>query len=217
MSRSPVRVSEPPRPRTQATAARLAPPDPRKVPYTVCGTFRTHRSRTPGDPRHDGSDGFKVPPWIVSTPETALRSTGDLVDVGCCRAPDGDASTERIGRCRATPHTAEIRDGAARLAELRLRAVRRAARQRRGRRRARSPTRACSRSRRRLRGRGAMRARTASNTAPVLGRIRASWTSYSRVSLRTRNRSARWDCCFSAKEPSWRTDSTVRSLLKWTI
>jgi hypothetical protein len=44
MSRSPVRVSEPPRPRTQATAARLAPPDPRKVPYTECGTFRTHRS-----------------------------------------------------------------------------------------------------------------------------------------------------------------------------
>jgi hypothetical protein len=44
MSRSPVRVSEPPRPRTQATAARLAPPARRKVPYTECGTVRTHRS-----------------------------------------------------------------------------------------------------------------------------------------------------------------------------
>jgi hypothetical protein len=96
---------------------------------------------------------------------------GGLVDVGCCRAPEGDASTERIGRCRATPHSAEIPDGAARLAELRLRAVRRAARQRRGRRRARSPTRACSRSRRRPRGRGAMRARTA-GTATGSGRSR---------------------------------------------
>src|SRR5215211_4321816 len=32
----------------------------------------------------------------------------------------------------------------------------------------------------------------------------------------TRNRSAGWDCCFSAKEPSWRTGSSVRSLLGWT-
>ena len=100
MSRSPVRVSEPPRPRTQGAAA-----------------------------------------WML--------------------LPTLGRSRTRIGRCQATPYSAEIRDGAARLAELRLRAVRRAARQRRGRRRARSPTRACPRSRRRTRGRGAMRARTA--------------------------------------------------------
>lgn len=96
--------------------------------------------------------GSRCGSWIVSTPETALRLARDPVDVGCCRAPEGDASTERIGRCRATPHSAEIPDGAARPDELRPRAVRRAARQRRGRRRARSPTRACSRSRRRPRG-----------------------------------------------------------------
>jgi hypothetical protein len=45
---------------------------------------------------------------IVSTPETALRSAGDPVAVGCCRARERDASTERIGRCRATPHSADI-------------------------------------------------------------------------------------------------------------
>jgi hypothetical protein len=168
MSRSPVRVSEPPRPRTQGAAA-----------------------------------------WML--------------------LPTLGRSRTRIGRCQATPYSAEIRDGAARLAELRLRAVRRAARQRRGRRRARSPTRACPRSRRRTRGRGAMRARTAvprrgpggrgararpggrgdrrarrprrhgrsadperiryRDTAPVLGRIRASWTSSSRLSLRTTDES----------------------------
>jgi uncharacterized protein DUF4365 len=80
--------------------------------------------------------GSRCGSWIVSTPETALRSAGDLADVGCCRALEGDASTVRIGRCRATPHPAEIPDGAARLAELRLRAVRGAVCQRRGRRRA---------------------------------------------------------------------------------
>jgi hypothetical protein len=42
--------------------------------------------------------GSRCGSWIVSTPETALRSAGDLVDVGCCRAPEGDASTERIAR-----------------------------------------------------------------------------------------------------------------------
>jgi hypothetical protein len=115
--------------------------------------------------------GSRCGSWVVSTPETALRSAGDLVDVGCCRTPEGDASPERIGRCRTTPHSAGIPDGAPRLAELRLRGVRRAARQRRGRRRARSPTRACSRSRRRPRGRGAMRARTA-GTATGSGRSR---------------------------------------------
>jgi hypothetical protein len=163
---------------------------------------------------------------IASTQETALRSAGAWSTSAAAEHRRVTPRPSELPGGRATPHSAEISDGAARLAELRLRAVRRAARQRRGRRRARSPTRACSRSRRRPRGRGAMRARTAGtatgsgrsrrpcatrregrsprsspaatrqvrrsrnriryrNTAPVVGRIRASWTSCSRLSLRT--------------------------------
>jgi len=39
--------------------------------------------------------GSRCGSWIVSTPETALSSAGE-VDVGSCRAPEGEASTERI-------------------------------------------------------------------------------------------------------------------------
>ena len=51
--------------------------DPRKVPFTVRRTFRTQVPiRTPGIPAVTAQAASRCGSWIVSTPETALRSAG---------------------------------------------------------------------------------------------------------------------------------------------
>jgi hypothetical protein len=163
MSRSPVRVSEPPRPRTQAAAAWLVPPDPRKIPYTVCGTFRTHIScASRSTPTAASSACTITDPGVLEEQASATRARGY-------------ASQDGEYRDGVRPVAAPVRDPAG------------------GDRRARRP---------RRHGRSADPERIRyRDTAPVLGRIRASWTR---------------DAGFLAKEQSWRTAWRTRSLLSWT-
>jgi hypothetical protein len=179
-----------------------------------------------GIPATMAQAGSRCGPWIVSAPETALRSAGDLVDVGCCRAPEvtprpsESAGVEPRPTRRRSP-TAQLvspshdcvlcvaqhanggvvgahdhRPGRARgagvshagagLCERGRRVPRRGpdgrgARARPGG-RGRSPRSSPAATRQVRRSRNRIRYR---DTAPVLGRIRASWTSYSRLSLRT--------------------------------
>jgi hypothetical protein len=47
--------------------------------------------------------GSRCGSWIVSTPETALRSAGDLVDVGCCWRTSSRRATTAWCASRSTP------------------------------------------------------------------------------------------------------------------
>jgi hypothetical protein len=47
--------------------------------------------------------GSRCGSWIVSTPETALRSAGDLIDVGCCWRTSSRRATTAWCASRSTP------------------------------------------------------------------------------------------------------------------
>jgi hypothetical protein len=158
-----------------------APPDPRKVPYTNWPV--SSHAVLGGDPRRRSSSRRATTACCASrsTP-TAGSSARTITDPG---VPEEQASDTR-----ARGYASE--DGGTATGSGRSR--RPCATRREGRSPRSSPaaTRQVRRSRKRIRDR---------DTAPVLGRIRASWTR---------------DAGFLAKEQSWRTAWRTRSLLSWT-
>ncbi len=89
-------------------AAWLAPPDPRKVPYTVCGDLpdpqiASVRQGIPAVMAQAGS-GADRGSSRRRRPRSGRRET--LVDVGCCRVPEGRLKVSpTCWSCQVRVHT----------------------------------------------------------------------------------------------------------------